>query len=390
MKNNVKNSTVTTVACAIVFLTFVFCYVYFFQCDLLTLAQYVWSGGQTRFKPVVGATIITAVLYVIHLGVKSVFALPRSCQALSYFPSMLFLGVITSIEVNEKGILTVGNWWWISSLLLVFFMLAMKPLGELASLERSAGSKTSTTSTLLTNMSVLSALMLMVMGIGNCDRELHQRLKLENLIANKEYQRASEYKVDEMYCDSSTTMMRAYALSKSHKLGEKLFIHPVKGGSLALVPHYDGSCKWQFSDNMQIWMHLGGIPRADITDVKAFFYKLKRCNIAKRAVDDYILCASLIDCDLNSFAKEVVELCDTTRLEALPQHYREALVLYTHMKYNRILTYKDEVLDADYEDFVRLSRGMSKSRKLADSAISDAYQGTYWYYYQQNSRKKQK
>jgi hypothetical protein len=82
---------------------------------------------------------------------------------------------------------------------------------------------------------------------------------------------------------------------------------------------------------------------------------------------------------LDSFAK-TISLCYDVDSTAIPRHYREALVLYTHIRQHRVLTFHDDVLDADYEDMKKLIKKYP-DRIQRESAVRDTYGNTYWYYY---------
>ena len=87
-----NGSTVTIrVMCAIVFLTFSFCWLYFFQSDQLAMTQHVLSGGLTHYNSILGTLIIIAVLMLLQLLVFRVFRLTKRSHALTYVPSMMLL-----------------------------------------------------------------------------------------------------------------------------------------------------------------------------------------------------------------------------------------------------------------------------------------------------------
>ena len=75
------------VMCAVVFFVFTFCYLYFYQADVLAMAQHVLSGGKTRYNSLIGAVLITLVLYLLQLLVFAVTRLYKRAHALTYFPS---------------------------------------------------------------------------------------------------------------------------------------------------------------------------------------------------------------------------------------------------------------------------------------------------------------
>ena len=56
------------------------------------------------------------------------------------------------------------------------------------------------------------------------------------MIASGEYDRALGAGYGAADTDASLTMLRIYALSRSNKLGERLFRYPLAGGSRAMLP----------------------------------------------------------------------------------------------------------------------------------------------------------
>ena len=54
------------VTCAIVFLTFTFCYLFLYQAESLAYLQHTLSGGKTHYDRTIGAVIITFVLQLIQ------------------------------------------------------------------------------------------------------------------------------------------------------------------------------------------------------------------------------------------------------------------------------------------------------------------------------------
>ena len=98
----------------------------------------------------------------------------------------------------------------------------------------------------------------------------------------------------------------------------------------------------------------------------------------RKAACDYLLTACLLDKNLNQFALIVRKLYADIR--SLPKHYREALILYTHLRSNPIIIYKDDVLDADFKDFQELDKKFS-DKNMQRNAVRQVYGNTYWYYY---------
>ena len=98
----------------------------------------------------------------------------------------------------------------------------------------------------------------------------------------------------------------------------------------------------------------------------------------RKAACDYLLTACLLDKNLNQFALIVRQLY--ADIHSLPKHYREALILYTHLRSNPVIIYKDDVLDADFKDFQELDKKFS-DKNMQRNAVQQVYGNTYWYYY---------
>lgn len=98
----------------------------------------------------------------------------------------------------------------------------------------------------------------------------------------------------------------------------------------------------------------------------------------RKAACDYLLTACLLDKNLNQFALIVRQLYADIR--SLPKHYREALILYTHLRSNPVIIYKDDVLDTDFKDFQELDKKFS-DKNMQRNAVRQVYGNTYWYYY---------
>ncbi|MBR1400590.1 MAG: hypothetical protein IJ562_03250 [Prevotella sp.] len=182
----------------------------------------------------------------------------------------------------------------------------------------------------------------------------HYRLRTERLLLDGKTDRALLVGKKSRTTNRDLVMLRAYALEKNHQLGDKLFQYPmVKGGSAILYP--DSSTEQRFLPLEQI----------------------RRLAEDKQSVD-YRLCGLLLDKQLDAFAKSVTKYYDVSS-PTLPKHYKEALTLYTHKRSNRVITYYDSVVDADYEDFLKLVNGSSKD--ISQTSARDVYGNTYWYYY---------
>ena len=96
IRQTITNSTILMrVMCAVVFFIFAFCYLYFYQADIIAMAQHVLSDGQTRYEPLIGAVLLTISLSLLQLLVFAITRLYKRAHAFTYFPSMLALLLLT-------------------------------------------------------------------------------------------------------------------------------------------------------------------------------------------------------------------------------------------------------------------------------------------------------
>ena len=371
-----NNGTLLQTACAIVFLLFVFVYLYFFQADLLSMVQHVLSGGATHYDRTIGTFIITAVLYLVHIGARRLGGLDRVCHALSYFPSLLLLAALTDVEVDFSVSPLRGLWLWLAPLLLavyVFLSLAVKYNW----IETLLPSYSAPISVLWKNLLLMACMFIAVCLCGNNDSILHYRLRVERLLGSGAYSKALMVGEKSDETDASLTMLRAYALSRSGQLGERLFEFPLTGGSYALLPDGKGVRCLLYPED-RIVRALSIRKKGDMTPMEYLLY-IERNGLGRKPVTDYILCGYLLDRNIDAFVNAIRRKYSLTS-PSLPKHYKEALTLYTHLRSNPVLVYHNEVMDADYADFQNLEHKYTDARER-ESYVRDMYGDTYWFYY---------
>lgn len=343
-------------ACAVVFGIFTFCYLYYYQADLLSVEQHVLSGGKTTYNPLIGAVLITFVLYLVQLGVFAVTKLYKRAHALTYFPSILLLLLLTVAHPNPvEGKLSVGAWLWIAIVLLALFCWAAWMSYQFQAYEPKVDSTGLFSRVTWVNLLTLGGMFLFLGLASNHHDVEHYRMRLECKLQRDEFDDAWIAR-EGSATDSSLVMLRAYCLSRLGLLGEHLFELPLVGGSHALRP--DG-----------------------LTTTTMLYPELKiRRYSSTKAADEYRLCSYLMDKDLAGFVRSVKACYDLGDADNLPKHYKEALVLYQHKASNPAVEYKNHVFEADYADF--LNTGSDAPDELTRmNQRRDIYGNTYWYYY---------
>lgn len=373
---NTKNSTaVIRAVCAIVFCLFTFVYLYFYQADVLAVGQHVLSGGVTHYDRLIGAIIITFSLILLQIGVHTLFRLDKYCHALTYFPSLLVLTFITDISQDIDRGFSFGFWLWGGPLLLILWTC-------LSLFVRNIQMYTNVTSSGLfsramwSNMAIMIFMFLFTGFVSNDNAVFHYRMRAEKCLLEGDYDGALAAGVKSLETDNNLTMIRIYALSRKGLLGEKLFTYPLAGTSDDMLP-YSGTAHCMMYPNDSIYKYIGAKPNGYFQTIP-YLKALMRLGLASSAVKDYILCAYLIDRDLDSFVRTLPEFYEVN--DNLPKHYREALTLYTHLRSKPYIIYHNTVMDTDFSDLQALER-KHKTQAAKSVAVNEMYSGTYWWYY---------
>ena len=341
--------------CAIAFLVFTFCFLYFYQADILSVEQHLLSGGKTYYSPMIGAVLISFVLFLLQLGVYGLTFLYKRAHALTYFPSLLAVTVLTGMHISGYEC-SLGYWLWSAPVLLIIYVLVVVMMRKYQPYEQPMSSIGPFSRMSLVNLLTMMLMFLFVGIFSNHNNVFHYRMKMENLLRNGQVEKALEVGKNSRDSDRQLFLLRAYALAKKGELGNHLFEYPTVGGSQNLLP--DGK-----SVSTLIFPEI---------EIRRF--------ASTKAADEYRLCAYLLDKDLESFVKAVIK-CYDLKSSDLPKHFREALTLYTHRNTNPVVAYHSSVLDADYEDFVKLCHSLN-DKQQQESVVRDTYGNTYWYYYQ--------
>jgi hypothetical protein len=371
-------STVTIrVMCAIVFVLFSFSWLYFFQADQMAMAQHELSSGMTRYSPLLGTLIITAVLMLLQWLVFSIFRLTKRFHALTYVPSMTLLALITEVSRQIVSADGVSPWIWVLPVLVLLLWAAVSYVARVAQEVETDLSYAILSRPMWINSLLMALQIMCVAWTSNTNAVSHYRMQTETLLADGAYQKALEVGKYSDESDANLLMLRMYALARENALGERLFEYPITASVEQILPT-SGRTRMYFCPEDSLYRFLGGRPAEAMTPMHFLDLLERRDSVVSRQVADYKLCALLIDRQIDRFAREVGKYYALD--ERLPKHYREALVLYTHSRSNPIVTYHHAVTDEDWRNLQELeSRYPNPTERKG--RVEDQYHGTYWYYY---------
>ena len=372
-----NGSTITIrVMCAIVFVVFSFCWLFFFQSDLLTVTQHILSNGLTTYRPVLGAIIITALLQILQFIVYALSGIKKRAHALTYVPSMLALALLTDISIGIEG-RDIHDWAWYYP---VIILLLWIPLAWILHLVQELENDTDYSifsRPIWINMLLMSLQFMCVAWIGSTNAVFQYRMSTEVRLAEGNYKKALEVGRRSLESDPSLLMLRMYGLARENALGERLFEYPISGNSSQILPN--DSTDMVYCPVDSLWRFLGGRPAKGMEPMRYLELLASRDSIAPRQVADYRLCGLLIDRDLDRFARELRRYYPLD--EHLPRHYREALILYAHSRSNPLYVYHHAVTEEDWRNLQELESHYTNFSERHIN-VENQYRGTYWYYYE--------
>lgn len=381
-----KSGTITSkVVCAVSFLLFAFCWLYFFQADVLMVAQHVLSEGVTSYNRTVGAIIITMVLWLLQMGVAVITKLHYRSYALTFFPSFLLLAMLSDVSPRiDSEDFTFGAWTWGVPVALLLWGGVVWVAHQVLPFDKDVTQGDNIFSRRVwVNLLQMVMQMLLLMALSNTNDVFHYSAHAETALMRGDVDEALMVGQESQQTDQRLTMLRAFALSQQGMLGEALFSYPVVGSSESLLP-MDVQPQCLSADS--IWKYLGAKPARKLP-AEWYYEIIERDSLATPAVADYRLCGYLMDRHLSSFVHQLPHYYELSDTVILPKHYREALVLYQHETGDTLLrcqdvavTYKDSVMEQRWADFRQLETDYSQPAERHFNVFKE-YKDTYWYYY---------
>ena len=373
-----NGSTVTIrVMCAIVFVLFSFCWLFFFQSDQLAMTQHVLSGGLTHYNALWGTLIIIAVLMLLQLIIYRIIRLNKRSHALTYVPSMMLLALVSEVSRQIESGEGVSGWIWVLPVIALLVWAGVAAVAKLVQEIESDRDFSLFSRPMWINALLMALQIICVAWIGNTNAVYHYRMQTETLLADGKYQKALEVGRRSLESDANLLMLRMYALARENALGERLFEYPISANVEQILPT-SGRTRMYYCPEDSLWRFLGGCPAEAMTPMHFLDLLERRDSIVPRQVIDYKLCGLLIDRRIDRFAREIGKYYKLD--ERLPKHYREALVLYTHSRSNPVVTYHHAVTDEDWRNLLELERHYPNPTERK-GRVEDQYHGTYWYYY---------
>lgn len=378
-------------SCALLFMLFSFCYLYFLQGEILAEAQFVYSKGVTTYNVLVGAIIITVVLQIIQWIVALLSGLPPRWHALSYLPSMLMLAILTDVDKPAMLHFSFGGWLWIAPMVLIVYVLLVVTLRKLSGGKAWMGN---VKSEIYPNFIILFLQILTVGAIPHSTDVYHYELKAERLILAKDYEGAAAVGEKSLRTTARLTQLRMYALSKQGLLAERIFEYPQYDGTRGLLDLADTMSLYRFT-SQDICFHLGAYCGKSVQTPDRFYRLVLGDSIWNSHTVDYFLCSLLLDKNLGEFQKQLpryYDLSDSLEnvYDRLPKAYREALLLigdpHEAMQGNIVVNHQTVASFSDmnivnrFRDYNEIKAEIKDNRERLNK-LHREFGKTYWWYY---------
>lgn len=342
------STAIVRVACAIVFISFIFLFLYDYQAPTLMYVQHALSEGQTTYNALVGALIITVILVLVQLFTSKMLRFANASHSLSYAPSMTLLALLTNVRATDEGP-SMGSFIFFLPFIILLLMFLFRLAKQWIRIPQKSGGVLSSEELLL-NVLTMVVMFFSVIAFANGDRRFKAQVMAERALQDGNSEGVMRACESFRQADTTLTFFRAKILDANHTLGDSLFLLPTVGNSDVLTKG-------------------NGVRRL-------LGYKVNAKK--KRFSADYVLCGHLLDRDLDAFAQRIRRFYAIN--DSLPRHYKEALILYRHLRSNPVAVYSNDVMDSDYrnmQELLRKNTSMAGRRKV----LEQHYKESYWRYY---------
>lgn len=365
------------ILCALYFVLFSFCFLLFLQRDILAQAQFQFSEGVTVYHPLLSAILCTFGLFLLGLFCNRMLPwLPLRMKATPWFLPFLLLGALTHWHFPQFGDTAAPAGWGTYLILLVAFVILLL----IGRMNLDSFKERQTFSTYAwPNELLLLIFTVMCVCISNTDIVLHRTLQATRHLGERNYEKMLKDVQWEKSPSRQLSAMTALALSETGQLGSRLFNYAQPYGSEGLLPASSDTLLF-VNLYRRVGYHLG-YHKGDHLSTTTFLSTISTMPKATHAVRDYLLCAHLLDKNLDAFT---AELLDADSLSAtLPLHYQEAYVLHQRLG-STLSSVSDSIPDASL--YARFDEFMSLYALYSDTDegnfhTREGFGQTYWFYY---------
>lgn len=377
--------------CGLLFASFCFCFIAFFQIDYLSFVQHYFSSGRNVTHDLTFAFIITIGLSALGLILQHYLHLPIRMRALNWIPSLYVLAIITSIDLGrytpDYQTAGIGCFIVFGILYVIIYYVALR-------VHESRNENSPFLVLSWPNLLIFVFGFFFVSYTTNSNETLHRELSVERSLGEGDWDGVLSNQAYKSEPTRFMTAMSAYALCQKGELGDRFFYYANKEGSNGFLPlPYDSMRPWNLT-RMYTEL-LGGFPMTDMNSTSYLEY-ISRDTVATTHVPVFLLTSYLLDRNLEDFTTKLLEYyppADSvnhiyTQSDTLPANFREGLCLYLTqcqeqqdvVSSNAKIGLQDSLLFDRFHSYDSI-RTFVHSPELKAQKLRDEYRGTYWYYY---------
>lgn len=330
--------------CGILFAAFAFCWLYFFQRELLCAASNELLQDNETLAGFISkqylavSLLLTLVALLLAIPGRILLRFAKGLYACNYLFSALFIGVITGYD--EESLLGQTRTEWIVAgactlvLFLVCKVVSSVPKSKYNDRPRSFAG----------NLLIMCLLFCMVGILGNTNEYLHRRLKIESLYSQGEYERLLQVGRYEKETDVTVDLLRAKAMlelpadgnPKGSRIGDMLFNYSI------LVPSGLAN-ELDYIDNPQAY-----------------------------------LASCLLKRDITSFADSI----NLDEYKTLPAFYMQALILADDSRASVKFPQQYQEARSEYDSFLNaLESVKDELQRIQANTTYITYHTTYYWFY---------
>ena len=369
-----KTARIMIGVCGLLFSAFSLIYLYVFQRDVLEALHFSLAHGKTHFAPLASAAVLTLVLILLRWGINSLLGLKGSVRSLAYLPSFLVLCALTDLGRNVyiPGYRTA--WVWLLPLSILLFVGGGYWLRRVC--RNWLNEEGNVGGLVVSNLSILLAMSLATLLIGNTNRAFHYELEVERHLREGNYAEALEVGRHSLEAGRTLTALRALALAHAGEMGEKLFQYPqyYQAGGLFFAQGQESVLRFT---NDSICQFLG---KQEDRPGNPMEYLCSLCYTeeGRYVALDYYLSGLLLNKQLDEFAQAIADFYDET--DSLPRYYREAKLLH-EMRYPASAKASQDTLLTERWKAYQVTQKELGTSSAAQNQLRRKFGDTYWWYF---------
>ena len=371
MKRKIKNDTPIRIICAVLFATFSFLYINFFQGELLALVQDHLAQGQTTNNTFLTASIITLLLIVVQFLLNKAGQLHGRYEAFSYLPSCALLALITKVD-------STFAYSWVQWVLTLMGVAVVYLLGVWLNKNTFEHRETRFLCQITPNLGIFTLLFLFTGWYGNNVPVDYMELAAWKHTHSGKYEKVLGVGKKSADCNADLTALRNLALAKTGQMGDKLFAYPQSYGADGLLMNRYNVQTLSYGAT-EFYALLGAFPYGG--EKAPAFYKRVMAKSDATIYRDMYLSALLLDKDLAAFAAQTSKDLETYKTAA-PTHYQEAWIIYNEQHpFAPVDFTPSESVAQRYRDYLALREANADNPIVMQNLSKRHFGNTYWYYY---------